>query len=261
MGGVDPSDACWEHQMGLFSGKAVIITGASSGIGEATAVELAQHGADLCLVARRQERLQALVGRLSDEAARVSTITADLRNEDECRVAVEKAISEHGRIDVLINNAGVMLLGPVVGADTGEWRQMVEINVLGLMYMTHAVLPHMLANGSGDIVNISSVAGRVARAGLAVYNATKFAVNGFSEALRQEVAKDQIRVTVIEPGFVETELRDHITHAESRERSLAVGRSIRVLTAADIARAVTYILGQPGHVGINELVVRPTEQI
>ena len=161
---------------------------------------------------------------------------------------------------MLVNNAGVMLLGPIVDADTSDWRRMMETNVLGLMHMTHAVLPGMVARGSGDVVQVSSVAGRVARLGSGVYNASKFAVNAFSESLRQEVTGSGVRVTMVEPGAVATELQSHITHAETKAGIEKWIEGMRPLQAEDIAAAVLYAVSQPAHVSVNEILIRPTDQ-
>jgi NADP-dependent 3-hydroxy acid dehydrogenase YdfG len=228
-----------------LEGRAVAITGASSGIGEATALALARAGASVALAARRADRIEALAKRIEDEA----------------RAFVAHAYEHLGRLDVLVNNAGVMLLGPVEGADTEDWRRMVEANLYGVLYCTHAALPVMREQGGGHIVNISSVAGRHANAGSAVYNLTKFGVTAFSEALRQEALHANIRVTVVEPGFVATELQGHNvnpvvvdTLAQFREQ---IGEPLQ---AEDIADSILYAVSRPAHVGLNELLIRPTRQ-
>src|SRR5688500_14633256 len=192
-----------------LSGRAIAITGATSGIGEATAVLAAAAGASVALAGRREDRLSALAARINDEGGRAVALPTDVAVEDEARAFVQHAYEQLGRLDVLVNNAGVMLLGPVTGADTSEWRQMLNVNCLGLLYCTHAALPVMGEQGGGHIVNVSSVAGRRAQLGSAVYNMTKFGVTAFSEALRQEALFSGIRVTVVEPGYVETELQGH----------------------------------------------------
>src|SRR5829696_1135247 len=183
-----------------LSNKAVAITGASSGIGEATALACAAAGASVALAARRADRIEALAQRIADEhgPGRAVAIPTDVGDEQQARAFVARAHEQLGRLDALVNNAGVMLLGPIDGAPTEEWRRMVHVNLFGVLYCTHAALPLMRAQGSGDIVNVSSVAGRVARAGSGVYNLTKWGVNAFSEALRQECVRDGIRVTLIE---------------------------------------------------------------
>jgi NADP-dependent 3-hydroxy acid dehydrogenase YdfG len=243
-----------------LSGKVALVTGASSGIGEATAEALAGAGAAVAIGARRRDRLDALAARLRDKGATVLQLDLDVTDEQQCRMAVRRTREELGGLDVLVNNAGVMLLGTIVGADPEDWRRMMDTNVLGLMYMTHAAIDGLLEQGSGDIVNISSVAGRQARKGAGVYNATKWAVNAFSESLRQEVTTRGVRVSLVEPGAVATELTDHITQPEARAASVQMYTSMRALQAEDIARAILYVITQPPHVAINEVLVRPTDQ-
>jgi NADP-dependent 3-hydroxy acid dehydrogenase YdfG len=246
--------------VGKLHGKVALVTGASSGIGEATALALAAEGAAVALAARRAERLEALVKRIGDKGGQAMPIIADVADEQQVQEMVRKAHARWGHLDILVNNAGLMLLGPIDGADTEDWRRMVNVNLLGLMYATHAVLPIMKEQGGGHIVNISSVAGRTAGAGRAVYNATKWGVGAFSEALRQEVYMHQIRVTVIEPGAVETELTEHITNPTAREETQQWYQSMRQLHSEDIAAAVLYAVTQPPYVNINEILVRPTDQ-
>ncbi len=244
-----------------LSGKVAAITGASSGIGEATALALAGAGAAVSLAARRTDRIEELARRIESDGGRALAVTTDVTKEEEARAFVERTNEELGRLDILVNNAGLMLLGPVYGADTSEWRNMVEINMLGLLYCTHAALPIMGGQGSGHIVNISSVAGRNATFGAAVYNLTKFGVNGFSEALRQELSPANVRVTVVEPGFVATELQGHNTHPMVVDAiSKATEEIGDLLQAGDIADAILYAVGVPQHVSVNEVLVRPTGQ-
>jgi NADP-dependent 3-hydroxy acid dehydrogenase YdfG len=243
-----------------LAGKVALVTGASSGIGEATAVALAEAGAAVAVGARRTDRLDALATRLRDGGGQVLPLELDVTREDACRAAVDRAREELGGLDVLVNNAGVMLLGSIVGADTEDWRRMVDTNVLGLMYMTHAAVDGMVEQGSGDIVNVSSVAGRTARKGAGVYNASKWAVNAFSESLRQEVTGRGVRIGLVEPGAVDTELTDHITQPEAKAASVRMYTSMRSLQAEDVARAVLYLVTQPPHVAVNEVLVRPTDQ-
>jgi clavulanate-9-aldehyde reducatase len=195
-----------------LSGKVAAVTGATAGIGEATALALAQAGAAVSLAGRREERLTALAERIGEQGGRALAIPTDVTREDQARAYVQRTAQELGGLHILVNNAGLMLLGPVDGADTGEWRRMIDVNLLGLLYCTHAALPVMREGGGGHIVNVSSVAGRQANLGSAVYNLTKWGVNGFSEALRQEALHSNIRVTVVEPGMVETELMSHNTN-------------------------------------------------
>jgi clavulanate-9-aldehyde reductase len=243
-----------------LSGQVVAITGASSGIGEATALAAARAGAAVSLAARRTDRIEALAQRITGEGGRAIAIGADVGEEEQANAFVRRTHQELGRLDGLVNNAGVMLLGPIPGAPTEEWRRMVHVNVFGVLYCTHAAVPIMLEQRSGTIVNVSSVAGRRATAGSGVYNATKFAVNAFSEALRQEVAEAGVRVTLIEPGAVSTELSGH-NRPEIRERIAQRFSGVTRLDAQDIANAILYALGQPANVGVNEILIRPTNQV
>jgi clavulanate-9-aldehyde reducatase len=244
-----------------LEGQVAAITGASSGIGEATALALAGAGAAVSLAARRQDRIEALAAKIADQGGRAEVIATDVSREDQARAFIEGTRERLGRLDILVNNAGVMLLGPVIGADTDEWRQMVEVNMLGLLYCTHSVLPIMGEQGSGHIVNVSSVAGRQASFGSAVYNLTKFGVNGFSEALRQEVAPANVRVTIIEPGFVATELQGHNTHPMVVDAIERMREEIgELLEPEDIADAILYAVAAPRRVSINEVLVRPSGQ-
>ena len=243
-----------------LTGHAAAITGASSGIGEAAAIALARAGASVALGARREDRVTATADRIEVDGGTAVALPVDLADEEQARAFVESARERLGRLDVLVNNAGVMLLGPVEGADTADWRRMIEVNLLGLLWCMHAALPIMREQGGGHIVNVSSVAGRVAGAGSAVYNMTKFGVHAFSEGLRQEAVESNVRVTIVAPGFVDTELQGHnqtpVLEAIDRNRE-GIGE---VLRADDIADAIVYAVTQPAHVGINELLVRPTGQ-
>jgi NADP-dependent 3-hydroxy acid dehydrogenase YdfG len=244
-----------------LSGKVAAVTGASSGIGEATATMLAEAGAAVSLAARRGDRISELASRIEGAGGRALAVEADVGDEQQANDFIRRTKEELGRIDILVNNAGVMLLGPVIGAPTEEWRRMVDVNLLGLLYCTHAVLPIMGEQGSGHIVNISSVAGRFANLGSAVYNLTKFGVNAFSEALRQEVTPANVKVTVIEPGFVATELQGHNTHPMVLQGMENMLKEIGTpLEAADIARSILYAVGEPDHVVVNEVLVRPAGQ-
>lgn len=243
-----------------LQGKVVLVTGASSGIGKATALVLAEAGATVAVAARRVDRLNALVQQISDDGGKALAIAADVGDESQARSMVEKTLLAFGRIDILVNNAGVMLLAPVEGANTHEWHEMVNVNLMGLAISTHAVLPIMTAQEEGHIVNISSVAGRFSFTNCAMYNATKFGVNGFSDALRQEVSRYKIRVTLIEPGIVETELTDHITTTEIKEREKSRLQRIAALQSEDIADAILYAVTQKPHVNVNEILIRTIDQ-
>src|SRR3954462_11007501 len=234
--------------MGELDGKVAAVTGASSGIGEATAQALAAEGAAVALGARREARLRDLAGRIESDGGRALAIEVDVGDESSARSFVERTRSELGRLDVLINNAGVMLLGPIEGADTEHWRRMVDVNVLGLLYCTHAALPIMREQGGGTIVNVSSVAGRFANAGCGVYNLTKFGVGAFSEALRQESVESKIRVVVVEPGYVETELQGHNEQAVRDTIDKMRERIGDVLQAEDIADGIRWAVTRPLHV-------------
>jgi NADP-dependent 3-hydroxy acid dehydrogenase YdfG len=246
-----------------LEGTVALVTGASSGIGEATAAALAQEGARIALVARRKDRLDALAERIGTDRALV--IEADVTDPEQASAAVDRAASEMGRLDVLVNNAGVMLLGPIVDAPVEEWQRMVQLNLLGLLYCTHAALPHLLKSAEADprsvadIVNVSSVAGRVARLNSGVYNATKHGVGAFSESLRQEVTTRHVRVTLIEPGATATELAFH-NRPEILEGMAQTFGGIEIMQAEDIAEAIRYAVTQPRRVAVNEILIRPTEQ-
>jgi NADP-dependent 3-hydroxy acid dehydrogenase YdfG len=244
-----------------LSGKVAAVTGASSGIGEATAVMLAEAGAAVSVAARRGDRITDLAKKIEGAGGRALAIEADIGDEEQANAFVRETKEQLGRLDILVNNAGLMLLGPVIGADTSEWRRMVDVNLLGLVYCTHAALPIMGEQGSGHIVNVSSVAGRFANFGSAVYNLTKFGVNAFSEALRQEVAPANVKVTVIEPGFVATELQGHNTHPMVVEVIENMRKELgKPLDPEDIARSILYSVGEPDHVAVNEVLVRPAGQ-
>ena len=246
-------------------GTTALVTGASSGIGEATARHLASLGADVALVARRRDRIESLAKEIVADGARALVIEADVTDRVQAEAAVQRTVDELGRLDILVNNAGVMLLGPMEDAPVEEWEQMVHVNVLGLLYCAKAALPHLLAaaesseRGVADLVNISSVAGRVVRSGSGVYNATKHAVGAFSEGLRQEVTRRHVRVGIIEPGAVATELSGH-NRPEVLEGIKTRFADMQRMEADDIADAIDWMVTRPRHVAINEILVRPTEQ-
>jgi NADP-dependent 3-hydroxy acid dehydrogenase YdfG len=250
----------------VLTGTVALVTGASSGIGEATAKRLAAEGAAVAVAARRTDRLDALVGEIEAAGGRALAIEADVTDRAQAESLVERTVGELGRLDTVVNNAGVMLLGPAADADIEEWERMVDLNVKGLLYVAKAALPHLLRHADEeprrvtDLVNISSVAGRRARAGSAVYNATKHGVGAFAEALRQEVTERHLRVSLVEPGAVMTELASHNRPEVQEGMKARFGQMEDRLESEDIADAIAYIVTRPRHVAINEILVRPTEQ-
>jgi NADP-dependent 3-hydroxy acid dehydrogenase YdfG len=248
-----------------LDGTVALVTGASSGIGAATARALAAAGAAVALVARRKDRLDDLAADIGAAGGRALVLETDVTDQQQAIDAVDRTVAELGRLDTVVNNAGVMLLGPIVDAPVEEWDRMVALNVRGLLYVAHAAVPHLLAAAEdgprrvSDLVNISSVAGRIARLGSGVYTLTKHGVGAFSESLRQEVTGRHVRVSLVEPGAVSTELASHVrpeVWAQAAKRFADIER----LEADDIADAITYIVTRPRHVAINELLIRPTEQ-
>jgi NADP-dependent 3-hydroxy acid dehydrogenase YdfG len=248
-----------------LTGTVALVTGASSGIGAATAVALAGQGASVACLARRKDRLDALVAGISEQGGVALALEADVTDQQQAVGAIERAVGELGRLDTLVNNAGVMLLGPALESSTEDWRRMLDLNVMGALYITHAALPHLVRAAEdsprrvGDVVNISSTAGRVARSGASVYALTKFGIAAFSESLRQELVPHRVRVSVVEPGTVDTEL---VTHLGENVRQAATSQveSIEPLRPDDIADAVTYIVTRDRRVAVNELLVRAAEQ-
>ena len=247
----------------VLEGTVALVTGASSGIGAATATALAERGAAVALAARRGDRLEALAADIQGQGGTALVLECDVTDEGQVTAAVERTVAELGRLDTLINNAGVMLLGPVAGAPLAEWQRMVDLNVSGLLYCAHAALPHLISAAEGgprqvaDMVNISSVAGRAARSGNGVYSLTKFGVGAFSESLRQEMAKRYVRVSLVEPGATATELA---THNRPEILDAIRGQFGQRMAAEDIADAIAYIVTRPRHVAVNEMLIRPTEQ-
>jgi NADP-dependent 3-hydroxy acid dehydrogenase YdfG len=248
-----------------LDGTVALVTGASSGIGEATAKRLAAEGAAVAVGARRVDRLEKLVAEIADAGGTAVAIESDITERAQAEDLVERTVKTLGRLDTVVNNAGVMLLGPALEAPIEEWERMVDLNVKGLLYVAKAALPHLIAAADEaprmvtDLVNISSVAGRRARENSAVYNATKFGVGAFSEALRQEVTERHVRVSLVEPGAVITELAGH-NRPEVQEEMKGRFGDIERLEAVDIADAISYIVTRPRHMAINEILVRPTEQ-
>jgi NADP-dependent 3-hydroxy acid dehydrogenase YdfG/uncharacterized protein YciI len=243
-----------------LEGKTAIVTGASSGIGEATARSLAREGARVAVVARRKDRLDALVAAIAAQGGHAIAIAADVSRGADVGMMVDATVSTFGRLDILVNNAGVMLLAPVAESREEDWRRMVELNLLGAMIASKAALPHLKKPDGGHIVTVASVAARVANPSAAAYAATKFGVAAFCESLRREVYKDKIRVTVIEPGLVATELGEHITHPGMKASLAERTAAMTPLAAEDVAAAITYAVMQPAHVNVNEILVRPTDQ-
>ena len=248
-----------------LDGTVALVTGASSGIGEAAARALAREGAAVAVAARRKDRLDALVAEIEQAGGRALAIEADITDRDQAAETVRRTVEELGRLDTVVNNAGVMLLGPAADASLEEWDRMVAINVLGLLYVSHAAIEPLLAAAQdsprrvADMVNVSSIAGRRANRNSGVYNLTKHGVGAFSESLRQEFAERHLRVSLVEPGAVITELTDHLRPAQqeaARQRFADVER----LTAEDVADAIEYIVTRPWRVAINEIMMRPTEQ-
>jgi NADP-dependent 3-hydroxy acid dehydrogenase YdfG len=249
-----------------LEGTVALVTGASSGIGEATARALAAEGAKVAVAARRLERLERLAEEIGRGGQTALAIESDIIDQAQAIEVVDRTVDELGRLDIVVNNAGQMLLGPIEGAPTEEWERMIDLNLKGLINTTHAAIPHLLnaaedsGRGCADVVNISSVAGRIARAGSGVYNLTKFGVGAFSESLRQEFAGRKIRSIVIEPGAVDTELSDHIRDGV-RERVRERFADIEMLQSSDIAEAIAFAVTRPAHVSLNEVLIRPTEQV
>jgi NADP-dependent 3-hydroxy acid dehydrogenase YdfG len=248
-----------------LDGTVALVTGASSGIGAAAALSLAAQGAAVAVAARRKDRLDELAGTIREQGGTALVLEADVTDEAQATAVVERAVAELGRLDTLVNNAGVMLLGPAVGAPLSEWQRMVDLNVLGLLYCAHAALPHLLRAAEdgprrvADMVNISSVAGRVPRNGSGVYNLTKHGIGAFSESLRQEVTRRYVRVSLVEPGATSTELAGH-NRPEVLETMRQRFAGMQRMEAEDIADAITYIVTRPRHVAVNEMLIRPTEQ-
>jgi NADP-dependent 3-hydroxy acid dehydrogenase YdfG len=248
-----------------LTGTVAIVTGASSGIGRATALQLAQQGAAVALVARRKDRIDELAAAIEDTGGTAYAILTDITDRSQAEAAVARTVERFGRLDILVNNAGYMILGTVADADVDQWDRMIAINQQGLLYMTKAALPH-LQNAAGenprhvaDIVNISSIAGRTSFPTMAAYNMTKFGVNGFSEALRQELAAGHLRVGVLEPGKVDTELDSHNSDDILADIEKNFG-GFKMLDPEDIADGVAYMVTRPRHTAIGELWIMPTEQ-
>jgi NADP-dependent 3-hydroxy acid dehydrogenase YdfG len=259
--------AILENEMNKrLAGSVALVTGASSGIGEATARHLAQQGAAVMVVARRKDRLDKLVSEIEEAGGVAFAVQADISEPAQADAAVRSVIERFGHLDILVNNAGLMLLGPIVGADTQEWERMLAVNVRGLLYMTNAAMPHLLSAAAeghrrvADVVNISSIAGRQAWVNFGVYNLTKFGVNGFTESLRQEVTRRHVRVGVLEPGAVATELGSHNSAQMKAQIIDPFNGEHTALAAEDIAEAIVFMVTRPRRASIAELWVMPTDQ-
>ena len=244
----------------MIRDKVIIITGASSGIGYTTALTLSKAGATIVAGARRVEKLEALKQTIMGQDGKISINQIDVTKREECAQLTNTAIDKYGKIDVLINNAGLMPLSFVKNLKIDEWDRMVDVNIKGVLYSTAAVLPHMISNKSGHIVNISSIAGRLVFPAGSVYCATKHAVTAFSEGLRQELSqRSNIRVTCIEPGVVATELNNTITDS-SLQGFLESVKKMEPLQAQDIANAILFAIDSPSHMNVNEIMIRPVQQ-
>ncbi|WP_034260828.1 SDR family NAD(P)-dependent oxidoreductase [Actinospica robiniae] len=248
-----------------LEGTVALVTGASSGIGAATARSLSAEGASVALLARRRERLEELAGAIRADGGTALVVEADITDQQQAEKAVSRVVTELGRLDTVVNNAGLMYIAPVADASTEDWDAMLQVNIQGLLYVTRAAVPHLLKaaedspRGVADLVNISSTAGRVARPNTAVYNLTKYGVNGFTEALRQELVPKRVRVSVVEPGTVDTELSSHLREGV-RQAVETQTKDMEMLRPGDIADAVNYIVTRDRRVAVNEMLVRASEQ-
>jgi len=250
---------------GPLAGAVALVTGASSGIGAATARRLAGEGAAVGLVARRRARLDDLVRTIEEDGGQAYAIEADVTERSAADGIVQATVDRLGRLDVLVNNAGIMLLGTALQAPVADWERMVALNVTALLRVTHAAVPHLIAaaasspRGVADVVNIGSTAGRVARPGSSVYNLAKFGLAGFTESLRQELVVERVRVAVVHPGTVATELADHLT-GDVRDAARRQIDGIQPLEPADVADAIAYVVTRDRRVAVNEMLVRAGEQ-
>jgi NADP-dependent 3-hydroxy acid dehydrogenase YdfG len=244
----------------MIKGKVAVVTGASSGIGYATALALAKAGAKVTIAARRTQRLEQLQDEIKKSGEECLIVSCDVTKRKDCSELIDTTIKKWGRIDILINNAGIMPLSFVKSLKVDEWEQMVDVNIKGVLFCTAAAIPHMVSQNSGHIVNLSSIAGRLVFAAGSVYCATKYAVRAFSEGLRQELStRHNIRVTTIEPGIVATELTNTITE-KALESFVKYAQTIEALKSEDIANAIMFAVESPPHVNVNEIMVRPTQQ-
>jgi NADP-dependent 3-hydroxy acid dehydrogenase YdfG len=242
-----------------IEGKVIVITGASSGLGEASARLLSTQGASVVLGARRQDRIQSLADELTGSGGKALAITTDVTHCEQVKRLVDAAVQTYGRIDVMINNAGLMPQSPLERLKIDEWNRMIDVNIKGVLYGIAAALPYMKQQKAGHIINVSSVAGHKVGPGFAIYAATKHAVRALSEGLRQEVKPYNIRTTVISPGAVATELPDSVTDPDVAERLQKFYAEIAI-PADSFARAVAFAISQPEDVDVNEILFRPTRQ-
>jgi NADP-dependent 3-hydroxy acid dehydrogenase YdfG len=265
----NPSDEIRSAKPGppraALAGTVALVTGASSGIGAATAAALAGQGAAVALAARRKERLDAIAASIRERDGSALVLEADITDQQQATEAIQRTVTEFGRLDTLVNNAGIMLLGPAQDSPTEEWERMMALNVLGSLYVTHAAVPQLVRAAQdsprqvADLVTIGSTAGRVARPGAGVYSLTKFGIAAFSESLRQELIGQRVRVSVVEPGTVDTELVSHVRE-DIRQAAQSAVESIEPLRPEDIADAVTYIVTRDRRVAVNEILVRAAQQ-
>lgn len=244
----------------MIKGQIAVVTGASSGIGFATALALAKAGVKVAAGARRTELLEKLKKEIEKIGGECITVVCDVTKRSDCDNLVNSAVNKWGKIDILINNAGLMPLSFVKNLKVDEWERMIDVNIKGVLYCTAAAIPHLLKQNSGHIVNISSIAGRIVFPAGSVYCATKYAVRAFSEGLRQELStRNNIRVTTIEPGIVDTELTNTITD-KSLEAFVKHSKTIQALKSEDIANSIMFAVESPPHMNVNEITVRPTTQ-
>lgn len=242
-----------------------LVTGAGSGIGEATALALAAEGATVALVARRRDRLDDLKARIETVGGRAVAVEADVSDREQATAAVGSVVDQLGRLDTLVNNAGLMRMGPAAEADPADWDRMIAVNVSGLLYVTRAALPHLISAAAdsprrvADVVNVSSTGGRVARPGTAVYSLTKFGIGAFSESIRQEVLADRVRVSLVEPGTVQTEITDHLPDADREAMERRTEGMVKLLPI-DVAETDAFIVTRDRRVAVNEILVRSAEQ-
>lgn len=248
-----------------LSGSVALVTGASSGIGEATALALAAEGAAVAVLARRRDRLTDLAARITDAGGSALVVAADITEASAATTAIDQVVSELGRLDIVVNNAGVITLGPAAQASTDDWDELLAINVHGLLYVTRASLPHLVTaaadapRGVADLINVSSTAGRLARPNSSVYSLSKFGIGAFTESIRQEMIEKRVRVSVVEPGRVDTEISSHLPDSV-RAGVDAQASAIESLQPADIADAITYVVTRPRRVAVNEILIRAAEQ-